>query len=307
MMTGVINLKLFIDKLITKIKQKNSHICVGLDPHLHLIPEFLLEKAAEETTTREEALGLAIWRFNREIIDHIKDFTAVVKPQIALYEKIGLSGIKALYKTINYAHENNLLVLLDAKRNDIGSTAQAYAEAYLKNDNIDAITVNPYLGNDGIKPFLKYEDKGAFALVRTSNQSAVEIQDIKTTDNKYVYQKVGELVTKWGNDLKGQFGYSNLGAVVGATYPDELKTLRKSMPDSYFLIPGYGAQGGGVKDILDGFNSDQLGAIVNSSRGIIFAYKKAANSDTYLPQQFAEAARKEAKKMRDDINMELMK
>jgi orotidine-5'-phosphate decarboxylase len=306
-MIGVISLKFFIDRLINKVREKNSHICVGLDPHLDLFPNFLLAEAKEKTGSRNEALGQAVWKFNRQIIDSIKDVTAVVKPQIALYEKIGVQGLIALNKTVKYAHDNDLMVILDAKRNDIGSTAKAYVEAYLDNKYIDAITVNPYLGYDGIKPFLKYKNKGAFALVRTSNKSAVDIQDIMTANNQHLFQRVGTLVSEWGKKVRGEHGYSNLGAVVGATYPAELKELRRALPSVYFLIPGYGVQGGGINDIIGGFNKDNLGALVNSARGIIFAWNKGDDTTHYSETKFAEAARKEAIRMRDEINMELAK
>ncbi len=233
---------------------------------------------------------------------------------------LGKWGIESLIKTINYAQKRNLVIILDAKRNDIGSTAQAYAEAYfgieqkdsqkelnikdyIKNEfQVDAMTINPYLGSDGIKPFLKQKEKGAFALVRTSNSSAKEFQDLKLQDGKTIYQKMGELVTSWGAEVKGENGYSNLGAVIGATYPAELELLRKEMPETYFLIPGYGFQGGGPEDVVKGFNDDKLGAVINSSRGIIFAYKRASWSDQFTADEFGEAARKAASEMREEIN-----
>ena len=298
-------MKLFIDKLNEKIKKTDSRVCVGLDPHLDLIPDFILKKAKEECSTKDEAIALAIFRFNKEIIDNIYDLTAIVKPQIAFYEKIGHKGIESLEKTISYAKEKGLLVLLDAKRNDIGSTADAYAEAYLKNENIDAITINPYLGFDGVKSFLKYDDKGAFALVRTSNKSAIDIQDIESKNGNKVYEHVGELVKKWGENYIGESGYSNLGAVIGATYPEELKDLRLAMKNIFFLIPGYGAQGGGAQDVVHGFDNDGLGAVVNSSRGIIFAYKNKKYN--YKVKDFAAAARQSTKEMKEKINLAILK
>ena len=297
-------MKLFIDKLNEKIRKTDSRVCVGLDPHLNLIPEYLIEKAKKESSTNKEALALAILEFNKKIIDNIYDLTAIVKPQIAFYEKIGIKGLEVLEKTINYAKDKDLLVLLDAKRNDIGSTVGAYAEAYLKNKNIDAITINPYLGLDGVNPFLQYKDKGAFALVRTSNKSARDIQDIKSEEGNKIYEHVGQLVKKWGQDHIGESGYSNLGAVIGATYPEELKKLRSIMKGVFFLIPGYGAQGGGAQDVVHGFDKEGLGAVVNSSRGIIFAYRNKKNYDI---KEFAAAARESAKEMKESINIEISK
>ncbi len=297
-------MKSFIDKLNEKIKKIDSRVCVGLDPHLDLIPDYILKKAKEECLTKDEAIAMAIFRFNKEILDNIYDLTAIVKPQIAFYEKIGHKGIESLEKTISYAKEKGLLVLLDAKRNDIGSTAEAYAEAYLKK-NIDAITINPYLGFDGVKPFLKYDDKGAFALVRTSNKSAIDIQDIESKNGNKIYEHVGELVKKWGQNYTGESGYSNLGAVIGATYPEELKQLRSTMKNIFFLIPGYGAQGGGAQDVVHGFDKDGFGAVVNSSRGILFAYKN--NNYNYNVKDFAAAARQSTKEMKEKINMAISK
>lgn len=300
----VIKLKLFIDKLFAKIKDSESRICVGLDPHLNLIPDFIFEEAENKVDDSEKAKALAVLNFNKKIIDEISKYTAIVKPQIAFYEKMGLAGLKTLDKTIAYAKNKGLLVLLDAKRNDIGSTAQAYSEAYLKNKNIDAITINPYFGFDGIKPFLNYKDKGAFALVRTSNKSAVDVQDIESKDGKKIYEKIGELVKDWGKDYLGKCGYSNLGAVIGATYPKELKDLRSLLPDTFFLIPGYGAQGGGAEDVVHGFDKNGSGAIINSSRGIIFAYR---NQKKYSERNFDLAAGQAAKDMKEEINQALEK
>ena len=300
----VIKLKLFIDKLFAKIKESESRICVGLDPHLHLIPDFIFEEVENKVDDSEKAKALAVLNFNKKIIDEISKYTAIVKPQIAFYEKMGLAGLKTLDKTIAYAKNKGLLVLLDAKRNDIGSTAQAYSEAYLKNKNIDAITINPYFGFDGIKPFLNYKDKGAFALVRTSNESAVDVQDIESKDGKKMYEKIGELVKDWGKDYLGKCGYSNLGAVIGATYPKELKDLRSLLPETFFLIPGYGAQGGGAEDVVHGFDKDGSGAIINSSRGIIFAYR---NQKKYSERDFDLAAGQAAKDMKEEINQALEK
>lgn len=299
MIIEVIKLKSFIDKLNDKINETDSRICVGLDPHLDLIPEFIIENAKRKCTNSEEAMALAVLNFNKKIIDEVSNYTVIVKPQIAFYEKMGINGLKTLDKTINYAKEKGLLVLLDAKRNDIGSTAKAYAEAYLKNKNIDAITINPYFGLDGVKPFLNYKNKGAFALVRTSNESAIDVQDIESKNGKKMYEHVGELVKKWGKDYLGECGYSNLGAVIGATYPNELKKLRSLLPGVFLLIPGYGAQGGGAEDVVYGFDKNGSGAIINSSRGIIFAYR---NNEKYKEKDFALAAGVAAKNMKEEVN-----
>ncbi|MFW5976490.1 MAG: orotidine-5'-phosphate decarboxylase [Bacillota bacterium] len=309
-------MKLFIDKLIETVKAKNSHVCVGLDPHLDLLPKFLI-KEAESKNNKSEVLSKVVLKFNRAIIDQIVDIAVAVKPQIAFYELIGKKGFEVLKKTIEYAREKKLIVILDAKRNDIGSTASAYAEAYLgiKNnpfnkflsDNItvDAITINPYLGIDGVKPFLQNKTKGSFALVKTSNKSSKELQDLELMDGKKVYEKTGSLVSSWGKDYIGEFGFSNLGAVIGATYPEQLKKLRKQMPHTYFLLPGYGFQGGSAEDITYGFNQSNLGSIINSSRGIIFAYTRNPWAKKYNEKQFARAAREAVIAMKESINTAL--
>lgn len=299
MIIEVIDLKYFIDRLIERIEETNSRICVGLDPHLDLIPDHIFQEVEDSGKTEKEMFAAGVWKFNKKIIDKIYDLAVAVKPQIAFYENIGPSGMRSLEKTISYASKKGLIVILDAKRNDIGSTAEAYASAYLDNENIDAITINPYLGFDGIAPFIKRKDKGAFALVRTSNKSAGDIQDLVSDQGRKIYEHVGKMVEKWGEDLTGRNGYSNLGAVIGATYPDELKCLRGLMPGVFFLIPGYGAQGGGAKDIVSGFDKAGLGSIVNSARGIIFAYRKYQKYDI---EDFALAARKAASEMKEDIN-----
>jgi orotidine-5'-phosphate decarboxylase len=286
----------FADTLIEKIKE-TSPICVGLDPRYDQIPDHI--KADAPTP------GAAFYEFNKGIIDAVHDLVPIVKPQIAFYEMLGLDGLAALSRTMDYAKEKGLLVLLDAKRNDIGSTAAAYANAYLDEEGdfaADALTVTPYLGSDGIKPFIDMclkNGKGIFTLVKTSNPSSGDIQDRKVDETgQSIYELMGQLVDSWGADLIGDSGYSSVGAVVGATYPDEAKKLRKLMPTSIFLVPGYGAQGGGAADVKDCFNSDGLGAIVNSSRGIIFAYEKNNN---YSPEQYGEAARAAVVAMKEDL------
>lgn len=286
----------FADTLIDKIKE-TSPICVGLDPRYDQIPEHIREDAPTP--------GAALFEFNKGIIDEVYDLVPVVKPQIAFYEMLGLDGLAALSRTIDYAKEKGLLVLLDAKRNDIGSTAEAYANAYLDEGGdfaADALTVTPYLGYDGIKPFVEMcrkNGKGLFVLVKTSNKTSGDLQDRKVDETgQAVYELTGQLVDSWGSDLIGDSGYSSIGAVVGATYPDEAKKLRTLMPQSIFLVPGYGAQGGGAEDVRPCFNEDGLGAIINSSRGIIFAYEK--NKD-YSHQEYAKASRAAVQAMKADL------
>ncbi|SFL68059.1 orotidine-5'-phosphate decarboxylase [Halanaerobium salsuginis] len=296
-------MKLFIDQLQEKMIAKNSRICVGLDPHLELLPETVLDpELLQDQAANQVEIAAAVLKFNQDILAAVADFTAVVKPQIAFYEKLGSAGFKVLKKLIKKAQTEGLLVLLDAKRNDIGSTAAAYAEAYFaKETAADAITINPYLGRDGILPFLKNKNKGAFALLRTSNPSAVDLQDLKLANGKLFYQAVGDFLAELGEPYLGECGYSNLAAVVGATYPAELAAIRKQLPQTFFLIPGYGAQGGGALDIKAGFDSQGQGAIINSSRGINFAYRAAAYKN-YGAENYAEAARAAAREMRTEIN-----
>ncbi|MFW6278735.1 MAG: orotidine-5'-phosphate decarboxylase [Bacillota bacterium] len=322
-------MKSFIDQLVGKIEEKDSHICVGLDPHPDMLPLFLLEKYVDQYEDRRKATALAILEFNKNIIDHIAEFTPAVKPQAAFYELLGINGLKTLFKTIEYAQKKGLMVILDAKRNDIGSTAAGYARAYLGMEDskgfkagkvmaeddssgreiyfqneveVDCLTINPYLGYDGIEPFLRRENKGAFALVKTSNDSGGDIQDLVLEDGTKVYSAVAGLVSKWGQEVIGDCGYSNLGAVIGATYPRELEVLREEMPTTYFLIPGFGFQGGEPEDIICGFNPDGRGAIVNSSRGINFAYQREPWKNRFTEQEYAEAAGAAAENMKQEIN-----
>lgn len=304
MMTEEAKMKYFIDQLQEKIEEKDSRICVGLDPHLEMMPENILAaELLEDLEANKEKIAAAVLNFNKNIIDAVTDMTAVVKPQMAFYEKLGVAGMETLWQTIAYAKAKDLIVLLDGKRNDIGSTARAYAEAYLENEKIyaDSITINPYLGSDGIMPFLKNKKRGAFALLRTSNSSAVELQDLKFENGKTLYQEVGDLLQNLGKDFIGDCGYSNLGAVIGATYPKELKEIRDQLDSVFFLIPGFGAQGGGAADIKAGFDSDGRGAVVNSSRGINFAYRKDEYSH-FGAENYAKAARAAAEKMKNKIN-----
>ena len=299
-----------IDTLIEKIKEKGNPTVAGLDPKLAYLPEEMKKKAFDQYGETFEGAANAIFEFNKELIDALYDIVPAVKPQSAYYEMYGIEGIKCLKKTIDYAKEKGMYVILDAKRGDIGATSEAYATAYLGNTEIgektepafdaDCLTVNPYLGSDGVMPFVKMcesRNKGIFALVKTSNKSSGELQDLKS-GGRYIYEVVAELVKEWGSTTIGMYGYSNVGAVVGATYPEQAEVLRKLMPHTYFLVPGYGAQGGGAKDVVPCFNNDGMGAIVNASRSIMCAYMKNGGS-------VGEAARKEAIRMRDDITSAL--
>ena len=299
-----------IDTLIEKIKEKGNPTVAGLDPKLAYLPEEMKKKAFDQYGETFEGAANAIFEFNKELIDALYDIVPAVKPQSAYYEMYGIEGIKCLKKTIDYAKEKGMYVILDAKRGDIGATSEAYATAYLGNTEIgektepafdaDCLTVNPYLGSDGVLPFVKMcesRNKGIFALVKTSNKSSGELQDLKS-GGRYIYEVVADLVKEWGSTTIGMYGYSNVGAVVGATYPEQAEVLRKLMPHTYFLVPGYGAQGGGAKDVVPCFNNDGMGAIVNASRSIMCAYMKNGGS-------VGEAARKEAIRMRDDITSAL--
>ena len=301
-----------INKLISNIKKTNAPIVVGLDPMLNYIPEHVQKKAFAEYGETLEGAAEAIWQFNKEIIDKTYDIIPAVKPQIAMYEQFGIPGIIAFERTVKYAKEKNLVVIGDVKRGDIGSTSAAYAVAHLGKVNVgsktfaafdeDFATVNPYLGSDGIKPFIdvcKEEKKGIFILVKTSNPSSGEFQD-RVIDGRPLYEWVGEKVIEWGADCMGD-GYSYVGAVVGATYPEMGRTLRKIMPKSFILVPGYGAQGGKGADLVDFFNEDGLGAIVNSSRGIIAAYKNA-KYENFGAENFGDASRAAVVDMVNDIN-----
>ena len=305
----------FVDKLIKAINKKESHACVGLDPRWNRIPKEIRKKVVKNHGETLTAVAAGIIEFNQGIIDAVASHVPAVKPQIAFYEQYGYQGIRAFEATIDYAQEKGLLVISDAKRNDIGSTAKAYADGHLgKVDSLeelssdltaDALTVTPYLGWDGIKPFVtncQAYGKGIFVLVKTSNSSAHELQDIKSKDDQLVFEKLANLVAEWGAGVMGEKGYSSIGAVVGATYPEEAEKLRKLMPHSYFLVPGYGAQGGGAEDVVPCFNEDGYGAVVNSSRGIIFAYQQEQYSSDYQ-----QAAQQAVLDMNQDINTALKK
>jgi len=300
-----------INKLIKKIEQNKAPIVVGLDPMLSYIPEQVKEKAYKEKGETLAGAAEAIWQFNKAIVDATYDLVPAVKPQIAMYEQFGIEGLIAFKKTVDYCKEKELIVIGDVKRGDIGSTSAAYAIGHLGKAKVgsksfygfdeDFITVNPYLGSDGVVPFIdvcKEENKGLFILVKTSNPSSGEFQD-QLVNGRPLYELVGEKVAEWGELHMGN-QYSYIGAVVGGTYPEMGKILRKLMPKTYILVPGYGAQGGKAADLVHYFNKDGLGAIVNSSRGIIAAYAQAGY-EKFGPTAYADAARQAVIDMREDI------
>ena len=321
-----------IDRLIEKIKKTGAPIVVGLDPMMKFVPEHIKEAAFGEWGENLEGAAEAIWQFNKEIIDKTYDLIPAVKPQIAMYEQFGLPGLAAFKKTVDYSKEKGLVVIGDIKRGDIGSTSVAYATAHLGKVQIgsnmcsgfgeDFVTVNPYLGTDGVQPFIdvcKEEKKGIFVLVKTSNPSSGEFQDRLlqegmavgkaqektgeiTFQNRPLYEAVGEKVAEWGKQLMGENGYSYIGAVVGATYPEQGKVLRKMMPHAFILVPGYGAQGASGKDLVHFFDENRLGAIINSSRGIIAAYQNEKYSSKFSAQNFADASRQAVLDMIADID-----
>ena len=287
----------FADRLIQAIEAKKSVVCVGLDPRFDRMPSFLVERFVDKYGKTRKAIAATFLEFNKGIIDSVKDISVMVKPQIAFYEQYGADGIWAFEETCKYAKEAGLLVLVDGKRNDIGSTAEAYASAYFGSSDpfggdpeaeevggfpADALTINGYLGVDGILPFLRrcHENEGGlFCLVKTSNPSSGDLQDRITADEQMsIAELMAHFVESWGSDYMGERGYHFMGAVVGATYPKEAEKLRTLMPGAFFLVPGYGAQGGGAEDVAPCFNEDGLGAIINSSRGIIFAYEETSQS-----------------------------
>ena len=298
------------DVLQKKIREMKNPTVAGLDARLEYVPEFIVKEAIEEYGETRKAAAEAIYRFNCGLMDVLSDIVPAVKPQAAYYENLGWEGMEMLERTIRYAKEKGLFVIADFKRGDIGTTASAYSEAWLGKTKIgdelvsgfdaDCVTLNGYMGSDAIKPFLKdaqSEDKCVFALVRTSNPSAIELQDMMAGD-RLVYKVMAELVDRWGKTTDvGEFGYNRVGAVTGATYPSDLRQLRKLLPHTFFLVPGYGAQGGTAEDVHFAFDRYGRGAIVNSSRGIMCAWKKTGNNGT----DYAEAARAAAIEMRDAI------
>ena len=300
-----------INQLITKIKKTGAPIVVGLDPMLKYIPEQIQKAAYAEYGETLEGAAEAIWQYNKGIVDAVWDLIPAVKPQVAMYEQFGIPGMIAFQKTVNYCKEKGLVVIGDIKRGDIGSTSEAYAVGHLGKVQVgskswygfneDFVTVNPYLGSDGVKPFIKVcqeEKKGIFVLVKTSNPSSGELQD-QLVDGRPVYELVGEQVAAWGAECMGD-SYSYVGAVVGATYPEQGRILRKVMPRTFILVPGYGAQGGKGADLVHFFNEDGLGAIINSSRGIIAAYQQEKYAQ-YSAANYADASRAAVMDMREDI------
>jgi orotidine-5'-phosphate decarboxylase len=282
---------------------------VGLDPKLEYVPSFIKDKYFLQDGETLKSAAKAIFKFNQAIIDEICDIVPAIKPQAAYYEMYGHHGVKTLERTIRYAQLKGMYVITDGKRNDIGATMEAYATAHLGSVKIgeneiepfgaDALTVNGYLGTDGIDPLLKIckeRDKGIYVLVKTSNKSSGELQD-KLIDGTPIYAVMGDMCEKWGEDTIGKYGYSAVGAVVGATYPQQLAELRQRLPHTMFLVPGYGAQGGGAEGLKGAFDENGLGAIVNSSRAVMCAYQKEGCDE----RDFAKAARREVIRMRDDI------
>ena len=300
-----------ISQLIEKIQKTKAPICVGLDPMLSYVPEHIVKRAFDVYGETLEGAAEAIWQYNKEIIDNTYDLIPAVKPQIAMYEQFGIEGLVVYKKTVDYCHEKGLVVIGDAKRGDIGSTSAAYATGHLGKVQVgsksyygfdeDFVTVNPYLGSDGVNPFVKIckeEKKGIFVLVKTSNPSSGEFQD-QLVNGRPLYELVGEKVAAWGADCMGD-SYSYVGAVVGATYPEQGKVLRKIMPKAFILVPGYGAQGGKGADLVHFFNEDRSGAIINSSRGIIAAYQQEKYAQ-FGEQNYADASRAAVLDMREDI------
>ena len=302
-----------LDKLIEKIAGKQNPTVVGLDPALEFVPQFLKQRCYKEHGETLKGAAESVLLFNKGLIDELYGIVPAVKPQLAFYETLGVEGVRVFHETAEYAKSKGMYVIADAKRGDIGSTASAYSTAFLGSIKIgeneynpfpaDALTVNAYLGTDGVMPFVdscsKY-DKGIFVLVKTSNPSSGELQD-KLIDGVSVYEHMGNMVSEWGKQDMGKYGYSGVGAVVGATYPEQIKELRAKFPNTFFLIPGYGAQGGTAKDLAAAFDCNGLGGIVNSSRGVIAAYQKEKCDE----QDFAGAAYREAVRMKEDLMKEI--
>ena len=299
------------DRLIDNIVKMQNPTVAGLDPKLDYVPASIKEKCFEKYGKTLDGAAAALLEFNKALIDSLYDIVPAIKPQAAYYEMYGWQGVKALSETIAYAKSKGMFVITDGKRNDIGTTMEAYANAHLGTTEVagesidafgaDALTVNGYLGTDGIKPLANIcdeKDKGIFVLVKTSNPSSGELQDMKLDTDETVYEHMGRMCESWGKELEGKYGYSAVGAVVGATYPEQLAEMREKLPHTFFLVPGYGAQGGGADDVKNAFDKNGLGAIINSSRGIMCAWKK---QDGMTEDDFAAAARNEAIRMRDEI------
>lgn len=305
-----------IDQLIQKIKETNNPTVIGLDPRYDMLPNCI----KQNYTGSVKKICEGILEYNKALIDNVCDIIPAVKPQMAFYEAFGLDGIQCFQETCKYAKENNMIVIVDAKRGDIGSTAESYSSAYIGKtkvedqlyglDYIDFITVNAYFGTDCVKPFIedcKKYNKGIFILVKTSNPSSGELQDLRLENGKTIYETMGNLVETWGTELIGENGYSSIAAVVGATYPEQLQTLREQMPHTFFLIPGYGAQGGKARDVALGFDHNGLGGIINASRSLMCAYKSDRWKDQFFDEEFAKATRAEAIRMRDELNGAIQK
>ena len=305
----------FSDRLAQAIRRTGNPTVMGLDPVLSYIPAHVREQAGINASDAFGAAAESLFAFNAALIDATCDIIPMIKPQLAYYEQYGTEGIRAFERTCGYARAKGMLVLADGKRNDIGSTAQAYASAYLGTTtldgigdspvfDVDALTVNAYLGEDGINPFLEACDtyeKGIFVLVKTSNPSSGQLQDLMLADGRTVYEMMSDLVKTWGVGRTGTCGYAAVGAVVGATYPQQLEALRKRMPQAWILVPGYGAQGGKAEDVARAFGKDGLGAVVNASRSLMCAWQKDAWRSTHPETEYALATREEAIRMRDAI------
>ncbi|AKL96795.1 orotidine 5'-phosphate decarboxylase PyrF [Clostridium aceticum] len=302
-----------IDRLIAKIEKTQNPTVVGLDPRLSFVPQYIKEEAYRNYGKTPKAAAKAFLEFNKKIIDGIHDIVPAVKPQVAMYEQYGAEGMQAYIDTLQYAKEKGLMVIGDIKRSDITSTAEAYADGHIGKVKVeeesytvyqqDCITLNPYLGSDSIDPYMEHcknYDKGLFILVKTSNPNSGEIQDLDVGGEK-LYERVGKMVDQWGQSLIGKRGYSAIGAVVGATHPQQAEKLRGIMPKTYFLVPGYGAQGATAKDLKGYFNQDGLGAIINSSRGIIAAHQKQPYQSKFTEKEFYLAAREAALDMKEDL------
>ena len=307
-------MKNIIDQLIEKIKIMKNPTVIGLDPRYEMLPKYVKDKYPKTL----EGVGQAIIEYNKELIDAIYDIIPAIKPQIAFYEMYGIPGMQAFKVTCEYAKQKGMFVIADIKRGDIGSTAQGYSNAYLgktkieENEqslyDIDFVTVNPYMGTDCVKPFIddcKKYNKGLFILVKTSNPSSGELQDEKLENGEEVYTRVAKYVEKWGEELRGEYNYSSISAVVGATYPEQLKQLRQIAPHTYFLIPGYGAQGGKAEDIALGFDENGLGGIVNASRSLMCAYKSDMWKDKFEEKDYAKATRAEALRMKEELGSKI--
>ena len=297
--------------LIEKIIEMKNPTVAGLDPKLDYVPQYIREKYYAQYGKTLEAAAEALYEYNTALIDALCDIVPAVKPQMAYYEMYGWQGVRTFDRTVKYAKSKGMYVITDGKRNDIGATMESYATGHLGLTDVegekiaafgsDALTVNGYLGTDGIKPLLNVcaeQDKGIFVLVKTSNPSSGELQDLKLESGESIYSRMASMCDEWGKELPGKYGFTGVGAVVGATYPEQLTELRAAHPSIFFLVPGYGAQGGGAKGLVGAFNKDGLGAVVNSSRAIMCAYKKEGCDE----HDFAGAARREALQMKDDIN-----